>query len=156
MSAWWKTLDTRNNSLTIDLSEDEDLDDRQRDCWIDTNVFPEVSGLATLDRKLQVVQLSATRCSCIAILWFCLVSFSAITLCVASQRVFIVVYFVIDSVRKLLVTPSYIRTKLVIYWPEEEKQEEYISLVWIDYCIDIWWYTFQLSRHNSLTSLSSK
>jgi hypothetical protein len=38
------------------------------------------------------------------------VSFAAITLCVASQRVFIVnvVYFVIDSVRKLLDTPSYI------------------------------------------------
>jgi len=34
--------------------------------------------------------------------------FAAITLCVASQRVFIVVvYFVIDSVRKLLDTPSY-------------------------------------------------
>jgi hypothetical protein len=37
------------------------------------------------------------------------VSFPAITLCVASQRVFIVVYFVIDSVRKLLDTPSFIR-----------------------------------------------
>jgi hypothetical protein len=38
------------------------------------------------------------------------VSFATITLCVASQRVFIVVsvYFVIDSVRKLLDTPSYI------------------------------------------------
>jgi uncharacterized protein HemY len=43
------------------------------------------------------------------------VSFASITLCVASQRVFIivvfvvvVVYFVIDSVRKLLDTPSYI------------------------------------------------
>jgi hypothetical protein len=37
------------------------------------------------------------------------VSFAAITLCVASQRVIIVliVYFVIDSVRKLLDTPSY-------------------------------------------------
>jgi hypothetical protein len=36
------------------------------------------------------------------------VSFAAITLCVVSQRVFIfVVYFVIDSVRKLLVTLSY-------------------------------------------------
>jgi hypothetical protein len=36
------------------------------------------------------------------------VSFAAITLCVASQRVFfvVVVYFVIDSVRKLLDTPS--------------------------------------------------
>jgi len=37
------------------------------------------------------------------------VSFAAITFYVASQRVFIVVsiYFVIDSVRKLLGTPSY-------------------------------------------------
>jgi hypothetical protein len=36
------------------------------------------------------------------------VSFAAIILCVASEQVFIVVnvYFVIDSVRKLLVTPS--------------------------------------------------
>jgi hypothetical protein len=61
-----------------------------------------------LERELQMVQLSATRCSCIAILWVSLVSFAAITLCVASQRVFIVVsvYFVIDSVRKLLDTPS--------------------------------------------------
>jgi hypothetical protein len=37
------------------------------------------------------------------------VSSTAINLCVASQRVFIVVvYFVIDSVRKLLDTPSYV------------------------------------------------
>jgi uncharacterized protein HemY len=40
------------------------------------------------------------------------VSFAAITLCVASQLMFIVVvivvvYFVMDSVRKLLDTPSY-------------------------------------------------
>jgi hypothetical protein len=36
------------------------------------------------------------------------VSFAAITLCVASLRVFIaVVYFVIDSVRKLLDIPLY-------------------------------------------------
>jgi hypothetical protein len=37
------------------------------------------------------------------------VSFAAITLCVAYQRVFVVVvvYFVIDSVRKLLDTHSY-------------------------------------------------
>jgi len=35
--------------------------------------------------------------------------FAAITLCVASQLVFLVlVYFVIDSVRKLLDTPSYV------------------------------------------------
>jgi hypothetical protein len=38
------------------------------------------------------------------------VSYSAITLCAVSQRVFTVVsvYFVIDSVRKLLDTPSYV------------------------------------------------
>jgi hypothetical protein len=44
------------------------------------------------------------------------VSFAAVTLCVASQRVFIVVvivYFVIDSVRKLLDTPSYLDDHLV-------------------------------------------
>jgi hypothetical protein len=66
-----------------------------------------------------MVQLSVTRCSYIAILRVSPVSFAAITLCVASQRVFIiviiiiiiivvvVVYVVIDSVRKLLDTPSY-------------------------------------------------
>jgi hypothetical protein len=43
------------------------------------------------------------------------VSFAAITLSVASQRVFIVVaYFVIDSVRKLLDTPSYTTLPLKI------------------------------------------
>jgi hypothetical protein len=38
------------------------------------------------------------------------VSFAAITLCVPSQRVFIVVnvYFVIDPVRKVLDIPSYV------------------------------------------------
>jgi hypothetical protein len=48
-------------------------------------------GTGRLERELQVVQLLATRCSCIAILWVSLVSFAAITLCVASQRMFIVV-----------------------------------------------------------------
>jgi hypothetical protein len=60
-----------------------------------------------LKRELQIIQLCATMCSCISILWVSLVSFAAVTLCVASQRVFIVVsiYFFIDSVRKLLDTP---------------------------------------------------
>jgi hypothetical protein len=53
-----------------------------------------------LEREQQMVQLSATRCSFIAILWVSLVSFAAITLCVASHLVFIIV---IDSVRKLRV-----------------------------------------------------
>jgi hypothetical protein len=62
-----------------------------------------------LERELPMVLLSATRCSCIAVVWVSLVSFVAITLCVASQRVSVAlsVYFVIDSVRELLVTPSY-------------------------------------------------
>jgi hypothetical protein len=59
-----------------------------------------------LEPELQMVQLSATRCNCIAILWVSLVTFAAITICIASQRVFVVVHFVIDSVRKLLYTPS--------------------------------------------------
>jgi hypothetical protein len=42
-------------------------------------------------------------------------SFAAITLCVASQQVFIVVsvYFVIDSVRKISDTLSYYKCKAV-------------------------------------------
>jgi hypothetical protein len=40
------------------------------------------------------------------------VSFAAVTLCIASQRMFIVVDFFTDSVRKLLVTPSY---RLIIF-----------------------------------------
>jgi hypothetical protein len=51
-------------------------------------------------------QLSATRCSRIAILSVSLVSFATITLRVASQRVFVVVYFVSDSVRKIWIHPA--------------------------------------------------
>jgi hypothetical protein len=43
----------------------------------------------SLERELHMIQLSITRCSCTAILWVSLVSFAAITLYVASQRVFI-------------------------------------------------------------------
>jgi len=61
------------------------------------------------EQELQVVQLSAIRCSCIVSSWVSIVSFAAITLCVASQRVFIVVNvdFVIDQIRKLLDITSY-------------------------------------------------
>jgi hypothetical protein len=48
-----------------------------------------------LERELQMVQLSATKCSCIAILSVTLMSFAAITLFVASQRVFIIVVIVV-------------------------------------------------------------
>jgi hypothetical protein len=50
-----------------------------------------------LERELQMVQLSATRCSSIAIIWVSLVSFAAITLCVASQRVFNFGYTLVQS-----------------------------------------------------------
>jgi hypothetical protein len=43
-----------------------------------------------LERELQMVQLFATRCGCIAILWVNLVNFAAITLCDPFQRVFVV------------------------------------------------------------------
>jgi hypothetical protein len=47
------------------------------------------------------------------------VSFAATTLCVAYQRVFIVIVvavcFVIDSVRKLLDTPSYVSNNFNTY-----------------------------------------
>jgi hypothetical protein len=63
----------------------------------------------SLEWELQMVQLSATRLSCISILWVSLVNFGAITLCVASQWVFIVVsvYFIIDSIQKFSDTPLY-------------------------------------------------
>jgi hypothetical protein len=69
-----------------------------------------VSNVATRSKKIHTgrhEQPSATRCSCIAISLVSLVSFAAINLHVTSQRVSIVlsVYFVIDSVRKLLDTP---------------------------------------------------
>jgi hypothetical protein len=62
-----------------------------------------------LERELQMVQLCSIRWSCIAIFWVSLVSFVAITLYVASRRVIpkVSFYFIIDSVRKLLHTPSY-------------------------------------------------
>jgi hypothetical protein len=60
-----------------------------------------------LERKLQMVQLSATRCTCIAIFWVSLVSFATVIFCVASQRVIpkVSIYFVIDSVRTFWIHP---------------------------------------------------
>jgi hypothetical protein len=65
-----------------------------------------------------MVQLSATRCSGIAILLVSLVSFATITLCVASQQVFTAAaaVYLINSVQKLLDTPAYIYTQSVVYF----------------------------------------
>jgi hypothetical protein len=66
-----------------------------------------------------MVQLSAMRCSCIAILWVSLVSFAAITLCVASRRVFIVISLSTQPgnfwihPRTYMHTPSFRRTNEV-------------------------------------------
>jgi len=70
-----------------------------------------------LEWELQMVQHSDTRCSHITIVWVSLVSFAAITLCIASERVIpnVSIYFVMDSVRKLLNTPSYITQNQICY-----------------------------------------
>jgi hypothetical protein len=58
-----------------------------------------------LERELQIIQLSTTRCSCIAILWVSPVSFATIALCVASQWVFVVVYFVVTQSGNFWIRP---------------------------------------------------
>jgi hypothetical protein len=60
-----------------------------------------------LQRVLRMVQLSATTRSCIAIMWVSLISFAAIILYVAYQRVItkVSLNFVIDSVRKIVIHP---------------------------------------------------
>jgi len=57
--------------------------------WFSNDIWGCIQSFQTgrLERELQMIQLSATSCSCIAVLWVSLVSFTAITLCVASQRV---------------------------------------------------------------------
>jgi hypothetical protein len=63
-----------------------------------TRIYPNSSGWPP-GARTTTVQLSATRCSCIAILWVSLVNFAIITLCVASQRVFtfVSVYFIMTQ-----------------------------------------------------------
>jgi hypothetical protein len=63
-----------------------------------------------LERELRMVQLSAIRCSCIAILWVILVSFAAIALRVASQRVFTLFdYFVMTQSGNFWIHPRKFR-----------------------------------------------
>jgi len=58
------------------------------------------------ERDLQMIQLSANKCSFIAILWDSLVSFAAIILFVASQRVFtFIVYFLPTQSWNVLIHP---------------------------------------------------
>jgi hypothetical protein len=86
--------------------------------YIHTNIhkrlYPKVSGLAACSENYKWY---SCRCSCIVILWIILVSFGAITLWRGQQRVIPKVsgYFVIDSVRKLLDTTSYIHTNTLTH-----------------------------------------
>jgi hypothetical protein len=65
------------------------------------------------------------------------VSFAAITLCVASQRVFIV-YFIIDAVRKLLDTFSYVRGTFCLHLQGEVKMEAASSETSVSYHNTTW------------------
>jgi hypothetical protein len=86
-------------------------------------VNPEVSGLAAWSKDCKWYSSLPLGAVVLAILWVILVSFAAITLCVASQEVFVVVgiYFVMDSVRKLLNTHCTIRECIQKFpdWPFE-------------------------------------
>jgi hypothetical protein len=82
--------------------------------------------------ELQMVHLSATRCSCVAILWVRLVRFAAITLCVTFEWVFVIVsiYFIINSVWKLLDTPSYLCQQYGVVLPKDETaSSSYTNLI---------------------------
>jgi hypothetical protein len=70
-----------------------------------------------LERELRMVQLSATTCSCVAILWVSLVSFTAITLCVASQQVFISLWLSPETFGYILVDSNYLSLCFIKYSP---------------------------------------
>jgi hypothetical protein len=73
-----------------------------------TGVYPKVSVLTAWSENCKWYSPLPLGAVVSLFFWVSLVSFAAITLCVAYQRAFIVVVvvdFVIDSVRKLLDTP---------------------------------------------------
>jgi len=55
-------------------------------------IMPYLKAYHEVPRQRQIIQLSATTCYSNAVFWVILVSFAAITLYVASQWVFIVVW----------------------------------------------------------------
>jgi len=67
-----------------------------------------------LERELQMVQLSATKYSCIAIWWVSLVSCTTLTLCVASRIFVVVVYFVMSQSGNFLIYPHIKATSATI------------------------------------------
>jgi hypothetical protein len=113
-------INTRNTTLhihnihyqTADQQTDNApyIDENDKSLYFDK--YEDVSKSFRTGRQERELPMDTADiwCSFIAILWVSPVSFAAITLCVASQRVTpkVSVYFVIDSIRKLLDTPSYI------------------------------------------------
>jgi Flp pilus assembly protein TadB len=77
-------------------------------------VYPKVSGQAAWSENCKWYNSLPLGAIVSLFLWVSLVSFPAITSCIASQRVFIVVCFVIYSVRKLSDTSLYVRWKCYI------------------------------------------
>jgi hypothetical protein len=75
-------------------------------------VYPKVSGLATWSGKCKWYSSLPLDAN----LWVSLVSSAVITLCVDPQQLIpkVSVYFFIDSVRKVLDTPSYIWSSLCL------------------------------------------
>jgi hypothetical protein len=61
----------------------------------------------SLVQELQMVQLLATRCSCITISWVSLVSFATIILCVASQQMFVVFILLLTQSKTFVYTLTY-------------------------------------------------
>jgi len=59
-------------------------------------VYPKVSGLAAWSENCKWYS-SLLLCTVVSLFCVSLVTFAAITLCVASQRVFIAVYFVVTQ-----------------------------------------------------------
>jgi hypothetical protein len=93
---------------------------------ISTRGYPKVSGFAALRRNCSRWYSFVPLDAVVSLFCDILVSFAAITLCVASQRVFVVVvvvvvvvYFVINSVRKLLYTPSY-ESSVIVLFPSQK------------------------------------
>jgi hypothetical protein len=93
-----------------------------------------------------MVQLSATRRSCINILRVSLVSFAAVTLCVASQRLLIVVsvYFISKSV--LWIHPCTITCSRLVPEHVEIKVYRIIILPVILYLCEAWSLILEESR----------
>jgi hypothetical protein len=97
-----------------------------------------------LEQELQMVQLSATRCSCIIILWVSLVNPAAITLCVTSQRVIpkVGVYFVMTQSGNFWIHPGRCRRSYKL-----ANRKDILS----DYINRIFWHSWETAQKGPCT-----